>query len=182
MSKARWLLGGALLVATVIINPLYACRGGAPASFTFGTDEVQAAVEGAWTLVVPATSTEPARTVALQVEVSDKPARIAAAGSDGLVASAYACGSRTLVRSAGACLDVTRVPLTVTVASGDVTTARGSLEIYGLRFDRGQLMLQLDAQPLTATLSPGGQASDVRLGSAHDDAAWRDGTLVRAVP
>ena len=171
MSSARWLLGGVLMLATVVTSPLSACRGGQPASFTFGTDEVRAAIEGTWILSLPATSSTPTRTLAVRIEIAQAPQHSAA--RPGLIASAYACSTRTLIKSAAACIDVTKVALVVTALDGDIATAQGALDVYGLSFHNSRLELLLDDVPVSAMVSPAGEATDVRV------ATLEGGTLTR---
>lgn len=172
---SRWLVAGAFLFTALVVNPFYACRSQGPATYTFGIAEVRTAVDGAWSLSLPATEAQPARTIALRLAVAAGPTHTSAA-SPGLVPRAYACGSRTLVASAAACIDSTQVPLTVTLVDGDDTPAKGALDIYGLRFDAGQLALELGGETVSAVLAPDGTASHVRLGELEGGALIRTGS------
>ncbi len=71
--------------------------------FQFGEPEMRAAVEGTWTLEVPQTGATP-RALTFAIQRAGAPAR--ASLDPGWIRSAAACGNRTFIKSAEACLDV----------------------------------------------------------------------------
>ncbi|HEX4403687.1 MAG TPA: hypothetical protein VH560_02595, partial [Polyangia bacterium] len=58
-------------------------------------------------------------------QAASAPAQEARARGRALVRAAYACGNRTLVASASACIDSSSMPLAVTFVSGDASFATG---------------------------------------------------------
>jgi len=76
------------------------------------------------------------------------------------VHAAYACGTRTLVKSAVACIDATQMPLVVTYVSGDTafSTAAmsGTFLVDSLLFTGGYLTLTIGPyQILTQVMADG---------------------------
>jgi hypothetical protein len=65
------------------------------------------------------------------------------------VRAAHACGTRTLIKEAGACIDVSEMPLAVTYVSGDAAFSSaemsGSFSVFGLAFATGNLYLKIGA-------------------------------------
>ncbi len=87
-----------------------------------------------------------------------------------LVRGAYACGGRTLVKSAGACIDWSEMPLVVTYVSGDTafSTAAmsGTFKVYGLVFtagDQGELALTIGPYQILMEVTADGSLVDPRL-------------------
>jgi hypothetical protein len=87
----------------------------------------------------------------------------------GLVRSAYACGTRTFVKSAAACVDSSEMPLTMAVVAGDSTyssaTWSGTFRVMSLVFGPGSGMLSLSCGDLylQANVSPDGSVTNVHL-------------------
>jgi hypothetical protein len=150
------LVVAAVLLATLVITPYFLLSSSGPLGFSFGEREVRAAVEGRWTLKLPA------RALELSVELARSSATSRSAREAGWVRSAAACSHRTLVRSAEACLDTTDVELIVTVAGASPT--RGTLDIVGTTFERARLRFDAGGQTVHATLSSAGEATDVQVG------------------
>jgi hypothetical protein len=125
-------------VAFFFLNPSFAC-GPAEPDYRFGADEMRAAVEGNWSFtIMPANASAPLRvTVKLEQSATAPEAPTSAAGL-GLIRAAYACGSRTLVKSAGACTDGSVMPLTVSFVAGDPSFSSaqmsGRFEVNGTVF------------------------------------------------
>jgi len=142
MRRLLW----ALPLAVFLLNPNLAC-GVAESEYHYGAPEMRAAVEGDWTF----TFTPPdgsSTQVTLHLEQAATPISNRVPGDSGsLVRSAQACGTRTLIKGAGACLDVTQMPLTVTYVAGDPALAApgtrlsGIFTVYGLEFTGGRVAL-----------------------------------------
>jgi hypothetical protein len=137
-------------VGALVLDPVSGCFGSP--DFKFGEREMRAAVEGTWQLTVqpPVGDTV---TYTLEVTQSSK----AQHAARGWVKSAAACGSRSFVRNASACMDTTDMPLDVHVASGPQSDAKGSFRIAGTTFQDGQLELDIGARSINAKLSPKGE-------------------------
>ncbi|HSK02189.1 MAG TPA: hypothetical protein VK932_13145 [Kofleriaceae bacterium] len=147
------LASSVVFLAVLVLTPYFLFA--SPADFTFGEREVRAAVEGRWTLKLPE------RELELAVELARKPAR---ASRDGAwIRPAAACKHRTLVRSAEACLDTTKVELLVKVAGA--APARGELLVIGKSFRLAKLRFEVGGQPVYARLSSAGEATQVQVGN-----------------
>ena len=86
------------------------------------------------------------------------------------VRSAYACGGRTLVRSAGACLDESKMPLDVSFVSGEPslgTMLSGTFMVPSTIFDYGDLTVTVGPYQITAHVNSDGSLgfSSAMLGS-----------------
>ncbi len=164
--------------AALVLNPFAACA--VEPGWRFGANEMRAAIEGTWTITVPARGPDaPAMTYTVSIRQGDGSARSESASASSLVAPAAACGSRSFVRTAGACLDSTEMPLDVQIVTGPVRgTASGELRIIGRSFSYGRVELTLGASRLTAVVSPDGDASEAMFFEAGRD---RAAELVRLV-
>jgi hypothetical protein len=167
-------------LAALVLNPVAACSmfEDRPAVFEFGEEEVRVAIEGTWTITVPATEpgTPPlAYTVVITQSTSPVAQRSAPRS---LVASAVACSDRTLVRSASACGDSTTVPVEVQLVNAPSSNdrGRGQLVIWGTRFGSGHLSTPVGSHHLLADISARGEATAVRVLVDND---YREGTMVR---
>jgi hypothetical protein len=158
MKSLAWIAAAAFF----FVSPGFAC-GPAEPEFQYGAAEMRAAVEGNWTMTVTPDG-EVAHTYSFRL-VQQK-AQTAAAGKPraGLVRAAYACGTRTLVASASACVDVTEMPLAVVdvqYATNSPPTA--TLEVPGLVFALGWLSLSIDGHAVSADLLPDGTVQSPTL-------------------
>jgi enamine deaminase RidA (YjgF/YER057c/UK114 family) len=157
-------------VLMFLLNPNLACDDGGP-QFQYGEAEMRAAVEGSWLVTFTAsdgTSTQ----VTLRIE--EGTGAQTSFESPGLVRSAYACGSRTFVKSAAACLDVSLMPLGVAVVAGDgayaSATWSGSFVVGSTVFVSGQLGLSFGNLYLQANVLPDGSVASAYLNRASDSA------------
>lgn len=173
----RWIRIGLFTVvglAVLVLNPVF----GVLAGPNFGADELRAAVEGTWRLTVRGEGGA-ARTVTFRLTQGSE-VEGEHASAHGLIRPAGACGQRTLVRSAGACMDVTRMPLEVTLIAdgGERRQAKaGELWVIGTRFEGAGLEVRVAELRVSASLSPAG---DVQSVSSLGDAGHElPSTLVR---
>jgi hypothetical protein len=158
-------------LAALILNPIAACSLFEP-SFNFGAAEMRAAVEGTWTITAPATADHPAMEYTVRIAQGDAAARPDLA-SLGLVAPAAACGSRSFVRPAAACIDATRMPLDIQIVKGPSTQpSSGKMVVLGTSFKSAGLDLVVDGVALRGQVSPKGVVTElsrdakmVRIGS-----------------
>lgn len=152
--KSRGALYAGVFVTAFLINPmlLSGCRRG----FDFGEAEVVALVDraakgGPYRL----SSREGDVEVSFEISQAVGEDKTSAAPRAGVVRSALACGHRTFLRSAGACLDTTTVPvqgtMTVKTVAGrtllDRVPATGALEVHGTRLSSASLSLKHGASP-----------------------------------
>jgi hypothetical protein len=154
-------------IAFFFLNPNVGCGSDEP-QFQFGAAEMRAAVEGDWSFTIT-----PSGGAAAQVTVNIDQSAAAVDGSTarapgrGLLRAAYACGGRTLVKSAGACIDVTGMPLTVSYVAGDSAfsgaTMSGTFSVYGLSFASGDLELVIGPYRILAQVNADGSFSNARL-------------------
>jgi hypothetical protein len=123
MRRLSWLLP----IAFFFLNPGFAC-GPAEPQYKYGADEMRAAVEGTWSFtIMPEGASAPIQVTVELEQAATAPGAQAAAPGRALVRPAYACGSRTLVKSANACIDSSVMPLTVTYVAGDPSFANAAL-------------------------------------------------------
>jgi hypothetical protein len=152
----------ALGLAALVLNPMSACFG---PSFDFDAKEMRGSIEGTWQLTVPARGAAPAREIRFAVAQGKEAARTHAMNG-GLVSAAAACGNRSLVKNAEACMDVSHMPLAITLIAGASGTIPGELTVYGTSFSQGELETRIDGELLHAQISPAGTASQVMLSDA----------------
>jgi hypothetical protein len=154
-SLVLWVLG----LAALVLNPM-ACIG---PSFDFGATEMRAAIEGTWKVTVGKSDVSAMRELTITLEQSKEATQVHAMRS--AVPVAAACGSRSLVKNAEACMDVTHMPLAVAVlaGAGAKIVSHGELVVPGTSFVSGQLEVMIDGELLAATITPTGIASRVTL-------------------
>ena len=162
MRNLSWLLP----IAVFLVNPSFACSD--EPQFQYGAEEMRAAVAGDWSLTITPDGGS-ATQVTVHVDQAAMAALTAAPRSKrGLVRAAQACGTRTLVKSAGACLDISEMPLAVGYVSGDTTFATasmsGQLTVFSLVFDTGDLTLTIGPYQVLARLKADGSLVDPHLG------------------
>jgi hypothetical protein len=147
-------------VAFFLVSPGFACGPGSDdPEFHYGAAEMRGVIEGDWAVTMTPAGGEPmAYTVHLQ-QATKAPASAGRRTRGGLIRAAYACGARTLVASASACIDTTTMPLDVTLAPGGSSvngTPTGSFQIMGTTFGRGYLGLTFGDWTLSAEIDPDG--------------------------
>ena len=104
MPKLIWIVP----LAFFFLNPAVAC-GPAEPEFQYGAAEMRAAVEGDWSFTItPDGGTATQVTLHVDQAATAADAGVARAPGRSLLRAAYACGTRTLVKSAGACIDASR--------------------------------------------------------------------------
>jgi hypothetical protein len=157
MRRLAWLLP----LAFFFLNPAFACGPSDEPEYHFGAPAMTFAVEGNWTFTITPEGGAAPQTVTVRVEQAssaDGGATTAAAPRRSLIRAAHACGGRTLVKSAAACIDFTTMPLAVSVVSGDPyfsrTTPTGTFLVYGYEFSQGTLFLTVGAYNLEIEVFP----------------------------
>lgn len=178
MATPRWQIriGVCAVVglAVLVLNPVF----GVLAGTSFGADELRAAVEGTWRLTVRGDDGA-ARTVTFRIAQGSE-VEGGHASARALIRPAAACGRRTLVKSAGACLDETRMPLEVTLLAdgGQRREAEaGEFWVIGTRFDQARLSVRVAEFRVSARVTPAGEAQSVS--SSDDTGRELPSTLVR---
>ena len=153
----KWLVLAGIGLAVLVLNPWFGVTG-----YRYGAPEMRAAIEGTWRLTITSDDAPPVeRTFTIEQAATDPsevvPAETPAAphASRGWIRRASACGSRSLVRSAHACMDVTRMPLDVKIAGGS-KVLHAEFFVVGTSFSRGGLELVADDYWLDAGIAPNG--------------------------
>jgi hypothetical protein len=149
-------------VAFFFLNPNFGCTD--EPQFQYGAAEMQAAIAGTWTFTLTpsgGTATE----VTLQLDEADTaPGATAQVSRRSLIRAAQACGSRTLVKSAGACMDESSMPLAITFVSGDPSLMSAQLSgafiVSGTTFQSGMLELTIGPYSLMATVGSDGTVTN----------------------
>jgi hypothetical protein len=159
MRNLLWLVP----VAVFFLNPNLACSD--EPQYQYGAAEMRAAVEGDWTLTLALESGEVPVTVHVEQALTAPTA--SARPAPGLLRAAHACGTRTLIKGAGACTDQTEMPLTVTYLSGNAAFTgvpmSGTFRVGGLVFARGDLSLTIGAYQLQMGVNADGSLIDPRV-------------------
>jgi hypothetical protein len=148
-----------IALGVLVLNPVFGVLSGP--DYEFGAAELRAAVEGTWQLTIAAPGA-PQRTITFTLAQGAEPAEPHAAWH--LVRPAAACGSRSLVKTAGACGDLTNMPLEVTVIAGGVPQQhplQGRFMVDGTRFHSGDLRVDVGGVSLLATLTSAGDVLSV---------------------
>ena len=163
MRSLAWLLSAAFF----FLNPNLACGPDEPA-FRYGATEMRQAVEGDWALTITPAG-DPALHVVVHVaQASSASVSLTPAAPSRLVRSAHACGTRTLVRGAAACLDVSQMPLAVSYVSGDSSFASASMSggftVVGLAFNSGEIELKVGPYQILSQVTADGTLVDPHLG------------------
>ena len=160
MRKLFWLIP--LLV--FFLNPSFACTD--EPQFQYGADEMRAAVMGDWSVTITPTGGTATQVTVHIDQSATAPATMASrAPGRAVVRAAHACGTRTLVKPAGACIDTSQMPLDVTYVSGASFTSgtlSGEFTVWGLTFGVGDLNLVLGPYRVTARVN-----ADGSLGAAN---------------
>jgi hypothetical protein len=150
-------------IVMFFLNPNVACVD--EPEFQYGAEEMRAAVEGDWSITLTpdgGTATQ----VTVHVEQGTAPATAQGSGR-ALVRTAHACGTRTLVKGAGACSDISEMPLAVTYVSGDAAfssaTLRGNFSVLSLTFVVGELYLTLGSYQIHARVNEDGTVASAEF-------------------
>lgn len=129
-------------------------------AFQFGEAEMRGAVEGTWVVELAPSEGAP-RSITLGIEQARSAKH--SARERGLIRSASACGHRTFVRSAEACLDISELELKLTAMGGDPPDElSGRFTVTGTTFERGDLELVLGGLSIRAEISSSGDVLEVR--------------------
>jgi len=159
MRNLLWLVP----VAVFFLNPNLACSD--EPQFKYGDAEMRAAVEGDWTLTL--TLESGAVPVTVHIEQSATAPTASARRAPRLLRAAHACGTRTLIKGAGACIDLTEMPLTVTYVAGNEAFTgvpmSGTFRVEGLIFARGDLLLTIGAYQIQTGVNADGSLIDPRV-------------------
>lgn len=153
-----------LLVAFFFVNPGFAC---APEDeYQYGAAELRAAIEGDWAVTITPTGGTATEYRLNLKQATSAPSTASARRPTGLIRAAHACGTRTLVAGAAACVDITEMPLTVTLAPGAPAvsgTPTASYRVWSLVFTTGDLDLALGAHRVSAQVKADGTVSSASL-------------------
>lgn len=175
-------LAMSLAVLAFVFNPGFACTGEDEPAYQYGESEMKSAVEGTWVLSVRQPDGIAVEEITVAVVESSKAqpsqSQSSARLHSGLIRSAAACGTRTFVASAQACIDSSEMPLDVTFVAGpdnyENAPMSGQLAVHSLIFSLGHLQLTLGGLSVNAEIGPDGSvlSANGRQG---------DGTVVTVV-
>jgi hypothetical protein len=186
----RKLFVTAVWLAALVLNPFYACEDGAE-GFQFTEADVRGAIEGTWKLEI-------AGHAPITLAIREVHGAVQARAGTGWVASAAACGSRSFVRPAHACMDFTMMELDVRVLAGARGSTYGRVDVAGTHFHGAELHVSIysprsrsgalrgPAEPdlsigdtrVVAFVTPDGKATQVSINDAEPSATRA--TLVRS--
>lgn len=153
----------ALLLA-FFLNPAFAC-GPADPEFQYGAAEMRAAAEGTWSFSFLPTGETEARQVTVKVTQGSQQgaASLRSPAGPRLIRAAHACGTRTLLKSASACIDSTLMPLDVTFVGGDAAFEKAEMSarlvVNGLTFTttaKGRISFKLGLYTVDGQITPDG--------------------------
>jgi len=171
------------VITAFLLNPA-ACSAPAESQYQYGAEELRAALEGSWNIAIRADGGSfAALTVELeQARSSHREAKSNShewnrSGAPSLMRVAHACGTRTLIASASACIDSTEMPLAVTFQGGDrrlgdavlwedggdPSSLEGHFRVDSLVFDSGSLYLTLGDVRVQAIIDSQGVATSATL-------------------
>jgi hypothetical protein len=164
MRNLLWVLP----VLAFVLNPSFACV--EEPEFQYGAAEMRAAVQGDWSFTITPDGRDAVQvTVHIDQATAAPPAATARTPGAGLVRAAHACGTRTLVKGAGACTSASEMPLAVTYVSGDSSfqsaTLSGRFWVGALTFLFGELTLNLGEYQIVARVNADGSVADLHLGA-----------------
>jgi hypothetical protein len=163
MRRLLW----AIPLAAFFLNPSLACGPAPGPGYEYDAVELRAAVAGTWSLSFTPDGGKPTNVTLTVDQAAGAATTTATSPRAGLVRAAHACGTRTLVRAAAACLDITEMPLEVQFVAGDAAlstaTLSGNFRVYGTRFSSGDLELVLGPYHIAALVDPFGTIFDARL-------------------
>jgi len=152
----RLLLLSVLAVGAFLVNPFVACG---DVAFQYGEAEMRAAVVGTWRLTLPGGQPQ---VITFTIEQATSATQTHSTNERGLISSAAACGHRTFVKSAEACLDTSDMPLTMIAIGDSRPTLRGRFVVTGTTFKNGLLEIQIgDTTSVTAEISKTGKVTTV---------------------
>jgi hypothetical protein len=166
MRRLAWVLP----LAFFFLNPAFACGPSDEPVYHFGAPAMTYAVEGNWSFTIAPQGGAPLQQVTVRLEqasaASGAPSA-ARAPQRSLIRAAHACGGRTLVKSAAACVDITKMPLVVSVVSGDAsfseTTPEGNFSVMGYDFFEGTLDLKVGPYQIEVQVFPDATFGNARI-------------------
>jgi hypothetical protein len=163
MRRLLW----AIPLAAFFLNPSFACGGPTGPAFEYDAAELRAVIGGTWMLTFTPDGGGITHVSFTVDQAAGTVAPTASARRQGLVRAAQACGTRTLVRGAAACVDVTEMPLEVKFLAGEETLATaplsGTFRVYGTKFAYGDLELVLGPYHVAMTVDRYGNVAATRL-------------------
>lgn len=141
-----------LFAAVLLLNPISGCE--YLAGYDYGANEMKAAVAGTWTV-----TTKNGHQVIFKVDVGQAQRH----SSLGWIHSADACGHRSMVSTAEACMDYTEMELKLVAVAGDVPT-EATFNVNGTHFSAGQLRMRIGDEYAMAVVSPQGKVLESDYG------------------
>jgi hypothetical protein len=152
------MLAVTLGLAALVLNPWF----GVTSGYDYGAPEMRAAIEGTWRLTLTP-SDGPRREITFRIAQGAEPKQ-PHASSHALVRAAAACGTRSLVKNAEACMDLSEMPLEITVLDGGASardTIPARFAVTGTTFRSGWLEAQIADVFVTGSVTPNGETAKV---------------------
>lgn len=143
----RTIVLGTVLLAILALNPMFGCFA---THFDYSEADMKKAIEGRWKLTIDR------RELEMTVRETKSVQRHA---SNGLVNSAAACGTRSFVNTAEACIDASSMDVDVAIAG---VINHGTFRVFGTTFERGNLEVEANGLWLDVHVDAVGQVLDVR--------------------
>jgi len=143
----RTVVLGTVLLAILALNPVFGCLAN---RFQYTEADMKRVIEGHWKLTVET------RELDMKIRESGSLKRHA---SSGFVNSVSACGTRSFVNTADACVDDSAMDVDVVIAG---VTNQGTFRVFGTTFERGTLEVEVGGLWLDAHFDATGHVLDVR--------------------
>jgi hypothetical protein len=143
----RKLVLGTVLFAILAVNPMFGCFA---VHFDYSEADMKKAIEGQWKLTIDHR----------ELEMSVREAKsVKRHASNGIVNSAAACGTRSFMNTAEACIDASSMDVEIVIAG---VTSHGTFRVFSTSFERGLLETEVDGVWLDADVDSLGQVLEVR--------------------
>lgn len=184
----------AIFLLVFVVDP--AGCGPATDDFSFGETEMVASIQGTWRIDVAATDGGGPSSLTIEMRqaegtgtaVDAPPVRHRPWLRSGGVRRAYACGSRTFVKSAGACTDSSSISVRATVRTGNDllptdTIFTGDYVVQGTKFGMGEL--RLSSHPVLsifAVIEPTGNVPRTDVTVGENPGVRTSATMTRVAP
>jgi hypothetical protein len=160
MRKVALVLG----LLAFVLNPGFACSPGDD-GFTYGEQDMRDAVEGPWRVTIDKGQGPVSFTLRFAQATAPTTAQRREGGAT-LLRAAHACGTRTFVAGAAACIDLSDLPLAITFVDGDDAYREiaftGHFQVMSLHFDQGNLELRFGDDWVNASLPRGETTASIR--------------------
>lgn len=136
---------GTVLIAILALNPIVGCD-----RFSYNETDMKRVIEGHWTLTLEKRE--------LDMTIRESRTAQRHASRNGMFNTAEACGTRSFVNTADACVDDTEMVVDVAIGSA---VNHGTFRVFGTSFERGTLEVEVDKIYVSAHFDARGDVLDV---------------------